>query len=115
MNKIYKEAGRRYMVECMGKPCDYYDKCLHNPVYCGTHQDTLGNGIRIDVDEFVKGLITGDFRVTFMRDCRRDDWTLNTQWNDKILQEFTSEIKQKFPEARCDYDALKAELQELGI
>ncbi len=41
---------------------------------------------------------------------------LKTTWNGRKLREFVAMSDEKFPELHlCDYETLKAELQELGL
>lgn len=110
MSKIYTETHtEQYMCECMGKPCDYYDKCKYPPVYCDSHFE---NGM--EVKEFIKGRKSPVF--SFKSLCRRDDGRLKTTWNKQKLRELVAVYDEKFPELHlCDYETLKAELQELEI
>lgn len=111
MSKIYTETHtEKFMCECMGKPCDYYDKCEYPPVYCDSHYEGI-----IEVKEFIKGMRNSGM-FSFKSLCRRDDEALKTTWNEWKLKEFVAMSNENFPELHlCDYETLKAELQELGI
>lgn len=100
----------RWMCECMGKPCDYYEECQYPPVYCNSHYEN-----EIEVKEFIKGMNSNGGIVTFKNYCRRDDEIIKTTWNDKVLKEYVAMVKEKFPELQCDYDDLKSELVDMGI
>ena len=110
MSKIYTETHtEKFMCECMGKPCDYYEECQYPPVYCDSHYEN-----EMEVKEFIKGMKTSG-TISFKNHCRRDDKIIQTKWNEKMLKEYVSMVKEKFPNLQCNFDDLKAELQELGI
>lgn len=106
MSKIYTD---KWICECMGKPCDYYEECQYPLVYCNSHCE---NGM--EVREFIKGMKSSG-TVSFKNHCRRDDKIIQTKWNEKMLKEYVAMVKEKFPELECSLDNLKAELQELKI
>lgn len=110
MSKIYTETHtEQYMCECMGKPCDYYDKCEYPPIYCDSHCEK-----GIEVREYIKG--RRDSVFSFKSLCRRDDEALKMTWNERKLKEFVDASDRLSPEIQiCDYDSLKEELKELGI
>lgn len=106
MSKVYTD---KWMCECMGKPCDYYEECQYPPVYCNSHYEN-----NMEVKEFIKGRRDSG-SISFKYYCRRDDEIVKTAWDEKMLKEYVAMVKEKFPELECDFDTLKAELQELGI
>ena len=110
MSKIYTETHtEKFMCECMGKPCDYYEECQYPPVYCNSHFER-----GIEVKEFIKG--RRDSVFSFKSLCKRDDEMLKTIWNEQKLRKIVAMYDEKFPELHlCDYETLKEELKELGI
>lgn len=109
MSKIYTEI-RRFMCECCGKPCDYYEECEYPPVYCNSRIGESG----IEIKQFIKGRRDCG-AVSFKSFCRRDDEIIKKAWNEKMLKEYVAMVKEKFPELQCDYDDLKLELMDMGI
>lgn len=111
MSKIYTETHKeKFICECMGKPCDYYDKCEYPPIYCDSHSE---NGM--EVREYIKGMRDSGGIVTFKNYCRRDDEIIKMKWNEQSLRGYMSAVVEKFPDLQCNFDVLKAELQDLGI
>lgn len=111
MSKIYtKTYTEQFMCECVGKPCDYYDKCEYPPVYCDSHYES-----GIEVKEYIKGRRDNGGILTFKHYCKRDDEIIKMKWNEKSLRGYMSAVVEKFPDFQCNFDDLKAELQELGI
>lgn len=111
MSRIYTQTcANQFICECMGKPCDYYDKCEYPAVYCDSHYEN-----EIEVKEFIKGMRSSGM-FSFKTLCRRDDEALKTTWNEWKLKEFVAMSDEKFPGLHlCDYETLKAELQWIGI
>lgn len=109
MSKIYTEI-RRFMCECCGKPCDYYEECQYPPVYCNSRIGENG----IEIKQFIKGRRDCG-AVSFKSFCRRDDEIIKTKWNDERLTKFVAMMHECLPELQCDYDYLKTELKELEL
>lgn len=107
MSKIYTD---KWMCECMGKPCDYFEQCSYPPVYCDSHYKD-----GIEVREHIKGMRDSGGIVTFKNNCRRDDEIFKISWNEKMLKDYVSMVKEKFPELQCDFDELKLELCDFGV
>lgn len=111
MSKIFTETHtERYMCECMGKPCDYYDKCEYPTIY---YDSRFENGI--EVKKFIKGKNDSGGVVTFKHFCMRDDILLQRTWDEKRLNGFIEMVKKEFHKLECNFDDLKSELQELGL
>lgn len=107
MSKIYTD---KWICECIGKPCDYYEECSYPPVYCNSHYE---NGV--EIKEFIKGMRSSCGAVTFKHHCRRDDEIVKRKWNEKMLIDYVAMVKEKFSELECDFDILKSELKEMGL
>lgn len=111
MSKIYTETHiKQYMCECMGKPCDHYDKCEYPPVYCDSRREK-----GIEIREYIKGRRDNGGIVTFKHYCRRDDEIIKMKWNEKSLRGWMSAVVEKFPDLQCNFYDLKEELRDLGI
>ena len=106
IGKVYTD---RWACECVGKPCDYFREC-RCPKSC--YRRRFENGM--EIREYARGFDCGNI-YTFKTLCRRDDEPFKRNWNKDALEKWIEEKKAENKELQCDFDALKAELQEFEL
>lgn len=113
MSKIYEETSR-FLVECMGKPCDYYSECRYPPVYCNSHYCFDGTDM-IEVKEFIKGRKSTPTEFSFYSMCRRDDDILSKKWNNRKLETFIKLLEKTCADVAFDFGSMRDELVSMEL